>query len=346
MTAPSDALLPFLSERIANTSYPLACREPFGEWQRELRGVWRAGLPPVNSPRSEVLDESGKFRQLRFDYATGDQGDAVLLMPETDGPHPAILLMHDHGGVFDIGWQKMVCSEAGRSHAAQHYDGCFLADDLVEQGFAVLVCDALGWGSRFAGGYAQQQALAAQVMQAGWSLAGLVAADDLAAFYWLSRQPEIDPARIGTFGFSFGGFRAWQLAALEQRVRACAALSWAGTRQALLAPGSTLLKGQSAFYTLHPHLAALADFPHMAALAADRPLFMRLGSEDRHFPKDGAEHFFEELKKANAVFKVSSDTCTFPGAHNFPKSIQELATLFLIEYTYNAPSRRYRNVPE
>ncbi|MEK1929053.1 MAG: dienelactone hydrolase family protein [Pararhizobium sp.] len=329
MTAPSEALLPFLNERIANNRYTLACREPFEEWQNELRDIWRAGLPPSGDPRSEVLEERGRFRHLRFHYATGDCGEAVLLLPEGDGPYPAILLMHDHGGVFNIGWQKVVCCDAGRDHATQHYDGRFLADDLVEQGYAVLVCDALGWGSRFAGGYAEQQALAAQVMQAGWNLAGLVAADDLAAFCWLSRQPEIDSARIGTLGFSFGGFRSWQLAALEQRVRACSALSWAGTRQALLAPGSTLLKGQSAFYTLHPHLAMHADFPHMAALAADRPLFMRIGSLDCHFPTDSAQHFFDILKQAGSTTGTLPNTDIFSGDHCLPSTVQETAIDFL-----------------
>ncbi|MBB5539004.1 dienelactone hydrolase family protein [Rhizobium giardinii] len=328
MTAPSEGLLPFLAERIATNRYPLAIREPFGEWQKELRGIWRGGLPPSSAIRSEVLEDQGTLRRLRFHYPTGDCGEAVLMLPQWHAPHAAVLLMHDHGGVFDIGWRKMVSCEAGKAHAERHYDGRFLADDLVRQGYAVLICDALGWGSRFAGGYEEQQALAAQVMQAGWSLAGLVAADDLAAFDWLGRQPEIDPTRVGTLGFSFGGFRAWQLAALEQRVRACAALSWAGTKQDLLAAGATLLKGQSAFYTLHPHLAVLADFPNMAALAADRPLFMRTGSDDRHFQAKSAQHFFAVVEKAAGTIGMQPDLGIFLGAHSFPKDTQRLMANF------------------
>ncbi len=329
MTAPSEALLPFLTERIATHRYPLAVREPFGEWQKELRGIWRGGLPPSSAIRSEVLEDQGTHRHLRFHYATGDCGEAVMMLPQGRGPYPAILLMHDHGGVFDIGWRKVVSCDAGKAHAAQHYDGRFLADDLVAQGYAILICDALGWGSRFAGGYGEQQALAAQVMQAGWSLAGLVAADDLATFDWLSRQPEIDPTCIGTLGFSFGGFRAWQVAALEQRVRACAAFSWAGTRRDLLVPGATLLKGQSAFYTLHPHLTMLADFPHMASLAADRPLFMRTGSEDRHFQTESAQHFFAIVEKAGGASGMQPELGIFFGAHSLPKSAQGMALHFL-----------------
>ncbi|XUY28656.1 dienelactone hydrolase family protein [Agrobacterium sp. rho-8.1] len=329
MITPSDALPVFLAERIATHSHTLSFREPFAEWQGELRNIWRASLPPSGILRYECLNHNSNRRHLRMHYATGDSGDAILIVPEENGPHPAVILMHDHGGIFDIGWQKMASDEAGKAHVAQHYDGHFLADDLVERGYAVLICDALGWGSRFAGGYHEQQALAAQTMQAGWSLAGLVAADDLAAFEWLSRQSEIDPTRIGTLGFSFGGFRAWQLAALEQRTKTCAAVCWAGTRRGLLMPGATLLKGQSAFYTLHPDLAAFADFPDMAALAADRPLFMRVGSQDRHFPEVPAEQFFDVVRKAGLSTGTAPDMGLFPCAHRFPLPLQEMAASYL-----------------
>lgn len=329
MTAPSDVLLPFLAARIAAHDYPLAFREPFIDWQKELRGIWRSGLPPSGITGINMLEVRDRYRHMRVDYRTGDNGEAVLLLPQGPGPHAAILLMHDHGGVFDIGWRKMVSGDGGKVHVARHYDGRFLADHLVGQGYAVLICDALGWGSRFAGGYEEQQALAAQVLQVGWSLAGLVAADDLAAFKWLSRQPEIDATRIGTLGFSFGGFRAWQLAALEQRVSACAALSWAGTRAGLLEPGATLLKGQSSFYTLHPHLAALADFSHMAGLAADRPLFMRIGADDSHFPMKAARDFFAVVEKAGQATGASPDLNVIAGGHSFPKAVQEAALNFL-----------------
>ncbi|NTF33433.1 dienelactone hydrolase family protein [Rhizobium skierniewicense] len=329
MTAPSEELRPFLAERIATHRYPLAFREPVSEWQAELRSIWQAGLPPSGISSFQMLDNRGNSRHLLFQYASGDIGEAMLMLPDNQGPHPAILLMHDHGGVFDIGWRKMISGEAGEAHVAKHYDRQFLANDLVKQGYAILVCDAIGWGSRLADGYAEQQALAAQAMQAGWSLAGLVAADDLAAFDWLSWQPEIDPARIGTLGHSFGGFRAWQLAALEQRVRACAAVSWAGTRFGMLAPGMTLLKGQSAFYTLHPHLAAIADYPDMAALAADRPLFMRTGSEDRHFPAGSARDFFCRLEDAGRAFGKRPDNAVVPGGHSFSNENQTAAMAFL-----------------
>ncbi|GHC71986.1 hydrolase [Limoniibacter endophyticus] len=293
----------------------------------ELRSIWRASLPPSGIIRAELLETSGRHRRLRFHYATGDSGEAALLLPEGNGPHPAVLLLHDHGGLFDIGWRKMVAGELGEKHAEKHYDGCFLADDLAKSGFAVLVCDALGWGSRYAGGYVEQQALASQAMQAGWSLAGIVAADDLAAFDWLSRQPETDDTRVAALGFSFGGFRAWQVAALEQRVSACASLSWAGTRAGLLQPNATLLKGQSAFYTLHPSLAPLADFPDMAALAADRPMFLRTGSADIHFPQTDAQKFFDKLR--DATHSAEIDAGIFPGHHHCPRSIQVEAIDFL-----------------
>ncbi len=293
MTAPSEGMLPFLAARLG------------GEDVADLRRVWRSYLPKGKA----VRDACGLMH-----YGTGAMGEAVLMLPEGAGPHPAVVLMHDHGGRFDIGWRKMV---TGAGSDAALYEGRHLADWLVAQGYAVFCADALGWGSRFAGGYDQQQALAAQAMQAGWSLAGIVAAEDLQAFDWLSRQPEIDATRIGVMGFSFGGFRAWQLAALEPRVRVCTAVGWMGRRADLLHDGGTLVRGQSAFYTLHPFLRA--DYPEMAALAADRPLFMRVGDSDKHFPK----------ADFGPLGALGADVGTFAGAHTFPRDIQDMAAHFL-----------------
>lgn len=299
-------MLPFLAERLERAQ-TLAFQPPFAEWQARVRDVWRGFLP-----QGRTKESGGKLRHL-----TGDTGEFILMRPNGDGPHPAIILLHDHGGRFDIGWRKMV---AGQGSDAALYEGRHLADWLVSRGYAVLCHDALGWGSRGAGGYDGQQALAAQAMQAGWSLAGITAAEDVGCAEWLARQPGIDPARIGAMGFSFGGFRAWQLAALCPPIRATVSIGWMGRRADLLHDGGTLLRGQSAFHTLHPYLDA--DYPDLAALACDRPMFMRVGDADRHFPRPEAA--FDRIRQIAPI-----DAETFSGAHVFPLAQQEMAGEFL-----------------
>lgn len=316
MTTPSEAMLPFLATRREEMVYNLALREPFAEWQAEALAAWQAALPPDGDCTFD-----GTFR-----YSTGGQGDGVLLLPEGDGPHPAVLLLHDHGGEFRIGWQKMVASPEGEAHVQRHYGGRFLANWLRDQGYAVLVTDALGWGSRYAGGYDQQQALAAQAMQLGWSLAGIVAAEDVQAAKWLAHHPKIDPTRIAAFGFSFGGYRAWQVAALSPHINATVALSWMARRKGLLVDGNNMLKGQSAFYMLHPTLTARMDFPDMAAVGATRPMFLRTGDNDRHFPFAAANAAHDDLRR---MWRSTLDIGFFTGEHHCGLALQDEAALFL-----------------
>ncbi|MGU3576567.1 dienelactone hydrolase family protein [Brucellaceae bacterium C25G] len=332
MTAPSDALLPFLDKRIRTLPYPLAFQSPFLPWQEKAREKFFSAIPHVGVAKTNLLAEKANQYLYNFQYTTGSSGEGVLLLPEGNGSHPAVLLMHDHGGEFSIGWRKMVANPEGVEHAERHYDGRFLADWLRQQGYAVLVTDALGWGSRFAGGYSEQQALASQVMQAGMSLAGIVATEDAEAFRWLSQQPQINPATIAVFGYSFGGFRAWQLAALEQNVAVTISLGWMGEKAGLLTPKSTLLRGQSAFYTLHPALAKLIDYPDMAGIAADRPMFMRIGNQDRHFPAFTVEAALKRIEHIAHAADGDFDGSLFSGGHHCPKMIQDLAASFLFRH--------------
>lgn len=320
MTTPSEAMLPFLATRREELAYALAFREPFAEWQSEALGAWYAALPQDG----DCTVSQGEV--LHFRYSTGGEGEGVLLLPVGTGPHPAVVLLHDHGGEFRIGWRKMVAGAEGEAHIQRHYGGRFLADWLREQGYAVLVTDALGWGSRYAGGYDQQQALAAQAMQLGWSLAGIVAVEDMQAARWLAGHPQIDPTRIAAFGFSFGGFRAWQLAALSPHVSATVALSWMSRRRGLLVDGNPMLKGQSAFYMLHPKLTAQMDFPDMAGIGGTKPMFLRNGDNDRHFPMAAADQAHQDLRR---IWQAPLDIGFFDGGHHCSPALQDEAADFL-----------------
>ena len=217
-----------------------------------------------------------------------------MLLPPGPGPHPAVLLLHDHGSAFAIGKEKVITPWDDPARAAEAaawqarlYDGVSLGEALVARGFAVLAADALGWGSRQGNGYDAQQALAANLMQFGLTLAGVIAAEDAQLVRWLARHPAVDARRVGVLGFSFGGYRAWQAAALCPEVAAGVAASWMGRLGDLMRPGGNQLRGQSAFAMLHPALGGRLDYPDVAGLAAPKPMLFLSGRHDRHFPADG-----------------------------------------------------------
>lgn len=278
----------------------------------------------------------GLARRLLLEQGPGGPAPALLLLPPGNGPFPAVLLLHDHGARFDIGKEKLIrpWDDAERARSAdawvaRYYGGRFLGEALLQRGYAVLAVDALGWGERSRPGFARdhQQALAANLLNLGQSWAALIASEDLRALRWLSAQPEIDAQRVAALGFSMGGFRAWQLAALSQQLAACMASHWMCTREGLMRPGGHTLQGQSAFAMLHPGLAAELDHPDVAALVAPRPLLMHAGADDPLFPPDAVNSALERLRAVWAAHGATAqlDTRLWPGGHVFGQAQQQAA---------------------
>lgn len=272
-------------------------------------------------------------RALTLRGALGDRVPALFLQPSGTGPHPAVLLLHDHGARFDIGKEKLIRplspSPAADGWVQRYFGGSFVGDTLVRAGFAVLAIDALGWGERARPGFARddQQALANHLLQLGHNWAGVIASDDLRSHRWLREQPGIAPDRVAVLGFSMGAFRAWQLAAVAPEVSACVAAHWMCTREGLLRPGEHTLVGQSAFSMAHPALAAELDHPDVAALIAPRPLLLLGSPQDRLFPWDAQQAAWRQLARAWPGGGLSTQTT--PGGHRFDADQQQAAAAWL-----------------
>lgn len=131
----------------------------------------------------EVLDGSFTDRT--------DEIDGVLRLPEgTQGPVPAVILMHGSGGI--------------RSQV----EGS-VSDALLAAGFATFIVDSFsGRGLSSTGRDQGLLPIPANVV------------DGLLALKTLRQRPEIDPARIGITGFSRGGIAAMYaaLAPIKQAV--------------------------------------------------------------------------------------------------------------------------------
>ncbi|MEF2072907.1 CocE/NonD family hydrolase [Consotaella aegiceratis] len=312
----------------------------FAVWRQRMRDAWAGavrflgGVPEVDLTTERRVDG---FRQvpLVMRFADGASTRGILQLPEGSGPFPGILLLHDHGGEFRIGWRKVASapeehlSPIAEAARTRHYGGIPPATTLTRAGFAVLVLDAFGWGSRQTGEWGGQQALAANLMQLGQTPAELVAAEDVAAADWLARQDFIDAGRVGAFGFSFGGFRAWQVAALSPSVRAFCSFSWMARRLMLLQDGNSLTRGQSAFWMLHPALSALADFPDMAGAAAPKPALFRCGDADPHMPVAAVEAAYRDLAGIWSAAGGQLDAAIETGGHTLPTDRQETGAAFL-----------------
>lgn len=298
----------------------------FDQWREHARTLLRQSLLTPTSaspftPQTLMSEDRGTYRaeKLAFNVTDENRIAALMLTPKSAGPHPAIVLLHDHGSKFDIGKEKLIrpLRDAARLASAEawadkFFSGRFIGDELAQRGYVVIAIDSPGWGDRGPMTYEQQQALASNYFNLGRSLAGEVAYEDLRTVDFLSTLKEVDNKRIGVLGFSMGGFRAWQLAALSDKVAATAAISWFGTRNGLMQPGNNVLRGQSAFYMLHPGLAGHLDIPDIASIAAPRPMLIYSGGQDKLFPAAAVNDAFAKVHSVwasqNAQDKLETRT--------------------------------------
>ena len=329
----------------------------FDAWRSQTRQLVFDHLltePPRASfqPVTIAEEDRGSYtaRKVVFNLNGWSRVLGYLLVPKGEGPFPAVLLLHDHGAKFDIGKEKMV-RPFGESPAriasaqqwvASGYGGRFVGDELARRGYLCLAVDALNWGDRGGAGKEGQQALASNLLNMGVSLAGLTAWEDLAALRFLATRPEADTTRMAAIGHSFGSYRAWQLAALSEQIRAAVCICWMAGRSELLVPGNNLTKGQSSYTTLHPGLTRLLDYPDVASLACPRALLFYNGEDDHLFPRLAARAAFDKMRRIWEEQGAGNrlETRFWPGGHQFSLEMQEAAFAWLDEQLGRRPFNR------
>jgi 2,6-dihydroxypseudooxynicotine hydrolase len=117
---------------------------------------------------------------------------------------------------------------------------------------------------------------------------------------WLAGRTDVDPARVGMWGVSFGGYYAPRAAAFEKRLRACIALAgpydlgeiWDGlpelTREAFRVRSHS--KTQEDARRLASTLSLKGVAQHIEC-----PLFLVAGKRDRIVPWQDAERLAKEV---------------------------------------------------
>ncbi|VEB11247.1 putative hydrolase [Yersinia pseudotuberculosis] len=281
----------------------------FALWRSDTRKILRQALLTPNSTitfSAEKIEQQDRGSYIAEKIALNITDESrvlgLLLTPKTKGPHPAIVLLHDHGSKFDIGKEKMIrpWGDSAKLASAQawsdkFFSGKFVGDELAKRGYVVFSIDSIGWGDRGPMSYERQQALASNFFNLGRSLAGTMAYEDMRTVDFMTTLPSVDRKRIGVLGFSMGAYRAWQLAALSDQVAATAAISWFGNYKGLMTPDNNVLRGQSSFYMLHPGIANKLDFPDIASLAALRPMLLFNGGKDKLFPAQAVEQAYDKV---------------------------------------------------
>lgn len=344
----------YVDSILGELTYPLAWQHSgladFDAWRSTARAKVRECMltppPPAPADMEIVATEQRhgyKAHRIRFNQHAYARVTAYLLIPDTPGPHPALNVLHDHGGHLYIGKEKMVrpfgvtqeVTDDAQAWVDKLYDGRWLGDTLAQLGYVVLSTDAPLWGERGRreGVDRKKYDLIAGNMQLlGRDLSAWMTYDDIAATELLATLPEVDTTRIGCVGFSMGAYRSWMLAALSDRIKASAQVCWMVTTHAQL--GSQNPRAENGgFANCLPGLRQWLDYPHIASLACPHPMLFISGERDHLFPADGVRDAFQTMhdtwRSQGADSRLTTEL--WPMGHECGRQVQERLISWLRE---------------
>jgi dienelactone hydrolase len=358
------SLFPFIRSQSVRGEFPLSfLREEFRDlpaWKARARGKLLELLhydPPPCDPRPEVVervDQGDLVREtVRFQTTPDLRVPAYVLVPKgLTKPAPAVVVLHDHGGMYLWGREKVV--EAGEEHPVladfkrRSYAGKSIATELARRGYVVIAIDMFYWGERrmlldddpadwrerpltmaaervaeFNRRAGQSEPLVGRtIFAAGFTWSGVMFRDDVRTVDYLVTRPEVDPNRIGCVGLSVGGLRSCHLAALDDRIKAAVVVGWMASFPAQL---RRHVKNTIGFTKLVPGLNRSLDYPDVAALAAPSALLVINGSRDKLFDLDGVRHCFDKLSACYAKAGVPDRFRgrLYDAPHEFNAEMQE-----------------------
>ena len=355
--------MPVFYEQLKETlTYPLAwgnsAETDFGLWRKQVRAQLldcMSPAPPLADDWDiEVIAEEQRdgyvAKKILLNISAWSRVEAYLLVPDTDQPHPALLLLHDHGAHFTIGKEKMVrpfgvtdeIAQDADKWCAKYFEGQYVGDYFASQGYVVFVTDALLWGSRGrkeGALYDAQQALSSNLLQMGMSWGGLIAWDDVSSAEFVSSLPYVNKEKVGVMGFSMGAHRAWMTAAATDCVKAAASVCWMCTTDSLMTMTNNQNKGGSAYAMLIPNLRRHLDYPHVASIACPKPMLFINGLQDKLFPVDGVRDAYKIMQDVWDSQNVSDnlETHFYDTSHVCNRQMQQEVLLFFNKHFLPIP---------
>ena len=357
------SLYPFVQSQAVHGEFPLSfLQKEFSDvaaWKRRARGTLLDLLhyaPAPCDPKAETIErlDRGDYIQERVAFNTTPdiRVPAFVLIPKRVRlPAPGIVALHDHGGFYFWGKEKLVEGEDEHPSLTdfkrQYYAGRSIASELARAGYVVVVIDMFYWGGRrmllsddapdwqerprsitaeriaaFNRRSSEgEQLVGRTIFAAGFTWAGVMFWDDIRTVDYLARRPEVDARHIGCVGLSMGGLRTIHLAALDDRIKAAVAVGWMASFPAQL---KKHIRNTIGHTKLVPGLYQQMDYPDVATLAIPTPLLVINGSKDALFEPSGVRASFEKLAACYAKAGVPERLRTrlYDTPHEFNAEMQ------------------------
>jgi dienelactone hydrolase len=278
--------------------------QPPAEWRTETERT----VELDDHRRQELLLHADGLRPLPVHLLTPKGGFG--------GKRPAILALHGHGTFGYDSVAGIASTEERRADIAEYnYD---YGLQLVRRGYVVAAPCFTPFGRRLGDpkSYRGQDPCGITFIRMQ-ALGKLLIAENLRDALWalalLTRQPEVDAARLGCVGLSYGGRMTMLTSALEPRIKVAVPSGALNMIQERI----TALYGCGA--QIIPGLLQYGDVPEISSLIAPRPCLWEVGRQDKLMVKDRIGPAMERMRRAwsalDAVPNLQMDS--FEGKHRW-----------------------------
>jgi dienelactone hydrolase len=359
--ADMGSLFPDIERLVNRSQYPYSFLTNHFRSLEEYRTVGRSTVmqalgyrPSLVPPRVEVVDRQdlGAFTREKIVFSTSAdfRVPAYVHIPKgLKGRAPAIVDLHSHGGMFLFGKEKVI--DFGHNHPVMteyhqvNYGGRPTATELARRGYVVITIDAFMFGERRLmmdadlhygwerAAYsvedaqhlnsvcaAHESTLAKSLTLAGIAWEGIVLWDDMRTVDYLASRPEVDPDRI-CVGVSFGGYRSFYLAGMDDRIAAACVVGFMSTTK----PMARRHVNTHSWVHFVPSVHRYLDWPDIVALRTPKPLLVLQCSRDGLYPLEGMQQAVEKL---GAIYAKAGARDRFKSAyydvtHQFNVEMQE-----------------------
>ncbi|MEN8230349.1 MAG: hypothetical protein ABFS38_19460, partial [Bacteroidota bacterium] len=274
-------------------------REIAGRKMLELVAPPETGTVPKVSIHKKYTYDGLDIEEMSWQLPYGRPTEALLLKPQgAQGPLPAILGLHDHGGNKYLGKRKITrvsdhTPDFVLAHQKKSYEGLAWANEIAKRGYVVLVHDAFTFGSRRviysdvagiewgpcnvdgksdadpenpvnidaynAWATEHEHIMSKSLFCGGTTWPGVFLAEDMTAVDVLSHRQDVDPDRIGCGGLSGGGLRTVYLGGADPRIKCAVCAGFMTTWDDFLLNKSYT----HTWMTYAPLLPRYLDFPEI-----------------------------------------------------------------------------------
>jgi dienelactone hydrolase len=357
------SLYPFVQKQADRSPLELSFLRPefssLPKWQPRARALLLEHLfyaPTPVAPETKLIrrvEHEDFFEEhLTFQTTPDLRVPAIVVLPKRAKlPAPGIVALHDHGGFYLWGKEKLL-EQPGEhpeltAFRREAYGGRSVLAELARRGYVAIAIDMFYWGERrmlldgdppefrdrpadmpkqrineFNSRSGQNEQLVARsLLTAGISWPGVMLWDDIRTVDYLASRPEVDAARLGCVGLSVGGYRSFLLPALDERIKAAVDVCWMTSYASQIRNHIIHTVG----LTFHiPGIYRYLDLPDLAALIAPRSVMVINGSRDDLFTAEGIQGAHDKIRRCyEKAGAADHQKCrTYDAPHEFNTEMQ------------------------